>query len=72
MSYSDELINLVKSYDLEPLLEEVKRKRDGIMSAALEPGETDFDKGQVAALNKVLRLPDDVLRSESDSDKKES
>ncbi len=43
------------------LLEEIRKHRARLVYAGLRPGDTDYQKGQVVALNWVLELPENLL-----------
>lgn len=49
---------------VEAMFQEVQDKREGIAVGALSRGDTEYEKGQVAALDWVLALPKDKLSEE--------
>lgn len=66
--HSPEFIEWVKlqmqGKHLPHLLDTIRGRRDGLKNAALAKGETDYEKGQYAALDWVCDLPADIAKTE--------
>lgn len=62
--YSQELKDWMKSHCEDRgfmlLMEEIRSRLDVARSAAEQKGDTDFEKGKVDALKKILALPQDI------------
>ena len=54
------LIDQKKIGFLDYLLGGIEKKANDLTTAALQDGDTNFDKGQVAALRWVLKQPEEL------------
>lgn len=53
---------------MSSFLNAVREKRDGYACEAFRAGDTDFMKGQVAALDWLLDLPEEIVTTETEAE----